>query len=89
MTAVPLDTASKSLAQLLAQVTATREPVVITSEEGKLGILVAVESFENQDATAYLTSNRANARHLEESIQQLQEGKVISFEADEFLASRE
>jgi antitoxin YefM len=59
------------------------EPVIVTTEEGEQGVVMPLEFFlklpkedlASWQETLYLLSNPANAKHLLESIAEIEKGK--------------
>lgn len=62
------------LAAMLDKVNEDHAPVLITRKNGKPAVLVSLEDFEAYEETAYLLRSPENARHLLESIAELEAG---------------
>jgi antitoxin YefM len=64
------------------------EPIIVTTEEGKQGVVMPLnfflalskEDFLAWQETLYLLSNPANAKHLLESIRQYEAGLIEEHE---------
>jgi antitoxin YefM len=74
----------KNLAATLDQVSADREPVVITREGGKpSAVLMSLEDFASYEETRYLLRSPANAERLLASIEELDNGGGAERQLDE------
>lgn len=67
--------ARKNFKQLIDQVNDNQEAITITTKNNN-AVLISESEYEQYKETIYLLSNPANARHLTESIDQLQQGKT-------------
>ncbi len=63
-----------NLAKHLDQVVADRTEVVVSRRNGESVVMMALSEFEGWKETVYLLSNPANARHLADSIAELDAG---------------
>jgi antitoxin YefM len=75
MNAFTVDEAKQNLEQLIAQVIADAEPIMVSTEAGQQVILLPLEEFNSWRETAYLLSDPANAEHLQQSIAEAQQGR--------------
>jgi antitoxin YefM len=75
MNAFTVDEAKQNLEQLIAQVIADAEPIMVSTEAGQQVILLPLEEFNSWQETLYLLSDPANAEHLRLSIVQANVGK--------------
>jgi antitoxin YefM len=66
----------KNLKHILDTSMGDHEPVIIKRSKGKDMILLSLRDYESLEETAYLLGNKANARHLRNSLQSLKEGRV-------------
>ena len=65
----------KNLARTLDQVTADREPVIITRDRGKpSAVLISLEEFASLEETQHLLRSPANAARLQESFAEFEAG---------------
>ena len=65
----------KNLARTLDQVTADREPVIITRDRGKpAAVLISLEEFASLEETQHLLRSPANAARLQESLAEFEAG---------------
>ncbi|OOF59031.1 type II toxin-antitoxin system Phd/YefM family antitoxin [Rodentibacter myodis] len=65
------------LASTLDQVVADHSPVMITRQNGKHAVVMSLEDFSSYEETAYLLRNPKNRERLLESIEQLNQGKIV------------
>jgi antitoxin YefM len=84
MKAVTYTNAKKNLKALIHQVCKDSEPAVIVSSRTKdQAVLISVEDFQAMEETAYLLSTPANRAHLERSLKQAAEGKLVDYRSDD------
>jgi antitoxin YefM len=76
MNAFTVDEAKQNLEQLIAQVIADAEPIMVSTETGQQVILLPLEEFNSWRETLYLLSDPANAEHLRQSIAEARAGKT-------------
>lgn len=66
----------QNLARYMDQAVESRTPIVITRQNGKGNVvLMSEEEFEGWQETTHLLRSPANARHLLNSIRDVQEGR--------------
>jgi antitoxin YefM len=65
------------LASVLDKVNDDHKPVLITRQNGKPAVVISLEDFQSYEETAYLMSSPKNAARLNESIAQLEAGKLL------------
>lgn len=53
------------------------DPVIITRNRNRSVVMLSLEDYESLQETAYLLRSPANARRLIDSIEQLNQGRVI------------
>jgi antitoxin YefM len=70
-------TKQANLEQLVEQVIFDAEPTVLCNENGKKAVLMALDEFDSWQETFYLLSNPANARHLLQSIKEIEAGETF------------
>jgi antitoxin YefM len=76
MNAFTVAEAKQNLEQLIAQVIADAEPIMVSTEAGQQVILLPLEEFNSWRETLYLLSDPANAEHLRQSIAEARAGKT-------------
>lgn len=52
-------------------------PVIITRPGGKHVVVMNKDDYDSMDATAYLTSTKANARDMREALEYIESGKPM------------
>lgn len=83
MKAVTFTDAKKNLKALIHQVCKDSEPaVIIDSRTKEQAVLISIEDFQAMEETAYLLNSPANRAHLELSLKQTSEGKLVDYPAD-------
>ena len=83
MKAVTYSEAKKNLKALIHQVCEDSEPaVIVSSQSQEQAVLISKEDYQALEETAYLLSVPANRAHLERSLQEAAEGKVVDFPSD-------
>ena len=65
-------------AEVLTKVVEDREEVVITRSGHEPVVMVSLDDYESLKETAYLMRSPANARHLLDSIDELENGQGAS-----------
>ena len=84
MKAVTYTNAKKHLKALIKDVCNNSEPAVIVSSRDKeQAVLISLEDYQAMEETAYLLSSPANRAHLEESLKQADQGKLVTFPAED------
>ena len=76
MTVINYSNARKNLKKLIDKVNDNQEAVTITTKNNN-AVLISEDEYNQYQETVYLLSNPANAKHLTESIEQLQTGDTI------------
>lgn len=64
-----------NLSAMMDQVNDGHEPILITRGNSTPAVLVALDDYNAFHETAYLMSNKTNARRLEQAISDLKQGK--------------
>jgi antitoxin YefM len=82
MTAVSVDVAKNTLADLMDQVARKHEPVLIQGDNANIAVLVSLEDFPQLDATTYLLSNPRNRERLIRGAAELDAGEGEVHEID-------
>ena len=79
MKALTIAQARKYLRSIIHDVCENSEPALIVSKESSdQAVLISIEDYRSLEETAYLLRTPANRTHLENSLQQVREGKLIS-----------
>lgn len=84
MKAITYSDAKKRLRDLIQDVCENSEPTIIVSNKSKdQVVLVSLEDYQNLEETAYLLHSPANRAHLEKSLQNVKDGKLVSFPVED------
>ncbi len=75
MDAISYTAARANLAKTMEKVCNDHAPVIITRKSEAPVVMVSLEDYQAMEETAYLLRSPANARHLLESISELETGK--------------
>lgn len=76
MQVTTINRAKEQLDQLILQVDADAEPVLIFLDEGHKAVLLSESEYSAWVETDYLLSNPANERHLLQSINEVDQGSL-------------
>lgn len=76
MQAITLQQAQQNLADVIANVVADAEPIIICTDAGQQVVCLSLDEFNSWQETVYLLASPANAAHLRESISQANSGAV-------------
>ena len=84
MKAVTYANAKKNLKALIHSVCKNSEPAVIVSNQSEeQAVLISLEDYQSMEETAYLLSSPANRAHLQRSLKQAQDGKLVTFPVED------
>ena len=84
MKAVTYSNAKKNLKALIHAVCKNSEPAVIVSNQSEeQAVLISLEDYQSMEETAYLLSSPANRAHLQRSLHQAQDGKLVTFPVED------
>ena len=75
MDAISYTAARANLAKTMEKVCNAHDPVIITRKRESPVVMLSLEDYQSMEETAYLLRSPANARHLLESIAELEAGK--------------
>ena len=75
MDAISDTVARANLAKTMEKVCNDHHPVIITRKRESPVVMLSLEDYQSMEETAYLLRSPANARHLLESIAELETGK--------------
>jgi len=75
MDAMSYTAARANLAKTMEKVCNDHDPVIITRKREPPVVMLSLEDYQSMEETAYLLRSTANARHLLESIAELEAGK--------------
>ena len=74
MDAITYTTARANLASTMNRVCENHEAIIITRNSEQAVVMVSLDDYNSLEETAYLLRNPVNARHLLESIAELESG---------------
>ena len=77
MDAISYTVARANLAKIMDQVCNDHAPVIITRKREAPVVMISLEDYQTMEETTYLLRSPANARHLLESIAELEKGKSV------------
>ncbi len=84
MRAVTVAQAKKTLHALIQEVCENVEPtIIVNSASQNQAVLISLEDYRSLEETAYLLRTPANRAHLEESLQQVRDGKLVNLPPDD------
>ena len=75
MDAISYTAARANLAKTMQKVCNDHSPVIITRKSENPVVMLSLQDYQAMEETAYLLRSPANARHLLESIAELEAGK--------------
>ncbi|MBC1923025.1 type II toxin-antitoxin system Phd/YefM family antitoxin [Listeria grayi] len=83
MSVTTYSNARKNFKSLIKQVNEDNDAVTITTKENENAVLISESEYNKYIETIYLLQNPANAKHLNESIEQLEKGDLKEVTIDE------
>lgn len=75
--------ARQNLTSIMNEAIDDRIPILITRQKGIPCVLLSLDEYQSLEETAYLLRSPANARHLLDSINELNAGKGIERDIQE------
>lgn len=83
MTVITYSNARENFRSIIDKVNEDSEPYIITTKDNINAVLMSESDYNSMMETLYLLSNPSNAKHLSESMNQLDQGKTIEVELDD------
>lgn len=77
MDAISYTAARANLAKTMKNVCDDHHPIIITRKSESPVVMMSLEDYQAMEETTYLLRSPANARHLLESIAELEAGKGV------------
>lgn len=74
MRTVPYSEVRRDLAKVLDQVVDDAEEIVVTRSGREAAVIICLREYESLKETVYLMASSANARRLNEAVEQLRNG---------------
>lgn len=80
MKAITYSNARKNLRSIISDVCNNAEPtIIVRNDTGEQAVLISLEDYQDMEETAYLLRSPANRTHLEKSLQNIEDGKLVTF----------
>ncbi len=84
MRAFTYTNAKKNLKALINAVCQDSEPAIIVNNQSEQQVvLISLDDYQAMEETSYLLSSPANRAHLEKSLTQEQNGKLVAFPVED------
>jgi len=84
MKAITYNEAQKNLKAVIRDVCENAEPtIIVNGRSKKQAVLISYEEYQTMEETAYLLRSPANRAHLEKSLQNVRDGKLVSFPVED------
>lgn len=84
MKAVTDSNARKNLSAIISDVCNNTEPtIIVRNDTGEQAVLISLEDYQDMEETAYLLRSPANRAHLEKSLQNIEDGKLVTFPVED------
>jgi antitoxin YefM len=84
MKAITYSNARKKLRSLIRDACENSEPTIIVSNESNdQVVLLSLEDYQNLEETAYLLRSPANRAHLEKSLKNVKDDKLVTFPVED------
>ena len=80
MNAVSYSDLRQNLKTYLDKIYNDHDPMIVTRKNNENLVILSIAEYDSLIETSYLLSTRANADHLQKSIEQLNSGKVTKRE---------
>lgn len=67
----------QNLAGILDKVNQDRIPILVTRQNGEAAVVMSLKDFQSYEETAYLMASPKNAQRINESIAEIELGKIF------------
>jgi len=85
MQVVNFTEARNNLKALFDDVYHNYEDVIVNRKNGENVVIISLDKYNSMNETEYLMRSPANRKHLLKSLQQLEEGKVVTKDFSELI----
>ena len=85
MQVVNFTEARNNLKSIFDTVYQDHEDVIVNRKSGENVVIISLEKYNSMNETEYLMRSPANRKHLLNSLQQLEEGKVVTKDLSELV----
>ncbi|MCA6423280.1 MAG: type II toxin-antitoxin system Phd/YefM family antitoxin [Flavobacterium sp.] len=80
MKAITITTLRKDMKEYFDYVTKSMEVIIVPrNKENEAVVIMSIQEYNSLKETEYLLSTKNNSKRLQESIEQISEGKTISY----------
>ncbi|MFN7674575.1 type II toxin-antitoxin system Phd/YefM family antitoxin [Flavobacterium sp.] len=80
MKAITISTLRKDMKEYFDYVTKSMEVIIVPrNKENEAVVIMSIQEYNSLKETEYLLSTKNNLKRLQESIEQISEGKTISY----------
>jgi antitoxin YefM len=84
MKAITYSKAQRNLRAIIQDVCDNSEPTIIINDKNdEQAVLISLSDYQSIEETSYLLRAPANRAHLERSLENAREGKLVSFPVDD------
>ena len=66
----------KNLAHVMDKVSEDHQPIMITRQNGKAGVLMSLDDFHSYEETAYLLASPVNVQRLHDSLVEVKNNQL-------------
>jgi len=82
MQTIQYSKARNNLRELINSVCDNYDEIIINTKDNKSAVLISFEEYQAMKETLYLMASKANKKRLDESIEQIENGKFVTKDID-------